>query len=855
METSSITIDPWRIDHASLRFELTPDRVEVIALLSVVSQGDVGEALVLDGAGLETLEVSVDGRVLSADEYQLGDRTLTLPLAPGSYQVGTRVAVVPAVPHHKGIISGPTLLFTDCEPQGFRRITWFLDRPSNRATFDVTMVAHPSEFPTMLSNGLRVDEGELPDGRHWVRFDDPITKPSYLFSMVAGELAVWTRPRISASGRELEISVAASRETVEGADFALGMLAKVMEFDEANGGIEHDLDGLTLVAVPGYSDATEYHGLMFFEPSLLVVDRRGFVDDDLLLIAANVAHEYGHHVRGNRITVSSWGQLTLKEGLTVLQGQNDFRRHWLGDAARVLDVLDMRRLQFPEEITIGAPPLRGEVSDPTALYNRTTYLKGAEIFGMIRTLLGPDTWRTVFATFVERHDLGSVGVAEFLAVARECDPGRAAEIDGIARWFTRVGRPSLAVTPVANSVTIARTDSLSDDPPVAMPVVLAFFAADDGEQLHVSIDGGAPAAEHTVVLAGRDRTVEVEADRPFVVSPLRRFSAPVDLAVAVPAESLAVLVEHDNDPFARWWAGQELMIRVVDAVRDGKEAEAEHTLDVLAAALRPVTTSATDPILLANMLALPDEFMLGDRDVQIDVDGVSNGLDVLRFELGRRLHDDVLAVMDRFDDDVKTGEEARDIAIRWLVEPALALLLATGSDEAAELAMAQLGSLNSTRAVRALTQLAHYDEVPLDDLLAATYENWQHSPKLVDRWLRAQSGSRRSDTVQRVAALAAGPLYDRSDRARVMAVWFPFATRNRSVFHSASGEGYRTFVDELGVLMPTNAGLAVRLVGDLLQFQRFDPARRTLLRAELARLADMEGMPDFAVSIVRGLLA
>ena len=183
------------------------------------------------------------------------------------------------------------------------------------------------------------------------------------------------------------------------------------------------------------------------------------------------------------------------------------------------------------------------------------------------------------------------------------------------------------------------------------------------------------------------------------------------------------------------------------------------------------------------------------------------------------------------------------------------LLLATGSDDGAEAALVQLRSVDSTRAVRALTQLAHYDDVPFDDLLRVTYENWQHSPKLVDRWLRAQSGSRRSDTIERVAALAAGPLYDRSDRGRVMAVWFPFATRNRSVFHHPSGAGYRAFVDELGVLMPDNAGLAVRLVGDLLQFRRFDPHRQSLLRAELERMADMQGMPDFAVGILRSLLA
>jgi aminopeptidase N len=276
---------------------------------------------------------------------------------------------------------------------------------------------------------------------------------------------------------------------------------------------------------------------------------------------------------------------------------------------------------------------------------------------------------------------------------------------------------------------------------------------------------------------------------------------------------------------------------------------------VLTGALRKVSVAETDPLLLANLLAVPDEFMLGDREPQIDVDGVADGLRFLREQLGLALHDELLGVLDRFGDDHPQGDTARDITIRTTVEPVLALLLATGSDDGAEAALAQLGSLDPTRSVRALNQLAHYDEVPFDDLLRITYENWQHSPKLVDRWLRAQSGSRRSDTIDRVKALAAGPLYDRNDRGRVMAVWFPFATRNRAVFHHPSGEGYRAFVDELGELMPHNAGLAVRLVGDLLQFRRFDAHREALLRAELERMADMPGMPDFAVGIVRSLLA
>jgi len=808
----------------------------------------------LDGRGFTTHSVAVDGDVLDPSQYTIDDRVLGVPVTLGDHRVTTEVSVRPGVPNDKGFVWGHGLLSTNLEPEGFRRITWFPDRPSNRATFEVTLVGDPAVFPVMLSNGNRADSGVLDDGRHWVRFDDPVPKPSYLFAVVAGDLHMRHGLHTGASGREVALTVAAPPDMIDGADYALWAMGEAMTFDESNGGLEHDLPALTFVAVPGYPDATEYHGLMFFDPSVLVVDTRGYVDDDLLLVAANVAHEYGHHTRGNRVTVRTWGQLALKEGLTVLTAQNDFRRHMFGPAARVLDVLDLRRLQFPEEVNIGAPVVRGEVADPSALYNRTTYLKGAEVFGMLRTLLGPGAWREAFRGFVARHDLDAAGIDDFLAVAQHVAPMAADDIDAVARWFTQPGRPALRIEASSDAVVLRRTDALTDDPPLAMPVVLGFLD-EAGVPLPVTLDGGVAATQHTVVLNNRDRTLAVHSDRPFVLAPLRGYSAPVDLVADMPASHLATLLQHDADAFVRWWASEELMIRVVDAERAGERTGAAEAMDALVQALGAVARTEPDPVLLAQLLAVPDEFMLGDREQLIDVDGVAGGLSALRRELGVRLHDDLLAVWRRFHVDDPDGTANADIAARMLVEPVLAPLLAAGSDDGTAIAMAALDAPGATRAMRAFTQLAHVDHVPLDDLVERTWRTWQHSPKLVDRWLRAQSGARRSDTIGRVAALASGPLYDRTDRARVMAVWFPFATRNRSVFHHPSGEGYRIFVDELGELMPTNAGLAVRLVGDLLQFKRFDPHRSALLRSELERMTRMEGMPDFAVGIPNTLLA
>jgi aminopeptidase N len=412
---------------------------------------------------------------------------------------------------------------------------------------------------------------------------------------------------------------------------------------------------------------------------------------------------------------------------------------------------------------------------------------------------------------------------------------------------------SVATDGATTTVDIARTDALTDDPPVAMPVVLGFLT-DDGRPLDVSIDG-VIGSEHTIVLAARSMRVEVVSETPPVISPLRGYSAPVDLATDPPAQHLAVLLEHDPDAVAQWWASEELMIRAIDEHRRGGDDPAGATVALLADGLRSVLRQGTaEPMQLAQLLALPDEFMLGDREASIDVDGVASGLAVLRSRLGLALHDDLLDLLERTTDD-SMGASPSDIATRSLVEPSLALLLATGSDEAIAAAERQLRSPNPTRAVRALAQLVHLDAVPIDGYVAETYARWQGAPKLLDRWLRAQSGSRRADTIERVAALRDGPLYDRNDRGRIMGLWFPFATRNRSVFHDTSGAGYRLFVDEVIELMPINAGVVIRLVGDLLQFKRFDDHRSALMRHELERMAHAPGMPDFAVGIVQGLLA
>ena len=870
-ESARLAGATWYADHVGLRVEIPLDPTEgvrVVAethLTTLVGPDVEVPVLELDGRSLTTHEVAVDGRTLRPDEYELAPRTLTIRGLPRECTVRTVVTAAVGGAGDKGFAWRPGLLSTNCEPRGFRRITWSLDHPANRSTFEVEVTADHTAFRTVLANG-DLTASTTHDALTTTTFVDEVPKPSYLFALVAGDLelrSVELTPSSEAGHRLERLTLAAPPDLADGTDFALAIVPRIIDFDRGSGGLAHPHRTLTFVALPGYPDATEYQSLMFFDPAVLIADPTGHTDDDLMLVILNTAHEYGHHTRGNRVTVRSWGQLALKEGLTVLTAQNDTRRHLLGPAARILDVLDLRRLQFPEEVTIGAPVVRGEVDDPESLYTRTTYLKGAEVFGMLRTVLGPDSWRRVTTSFWERFDLGSAGVDDFVEHAASLEPARADAVRSVARWFALAGRPALRIDTRASAdgivAEVRRTDSRGDDPCVGIPVALAAVGP-LGPIPTIGPDGHT-RLEHVVVVDGREATIVL---RPTpgatldgaVLSALRGFSAPVDLDVSLSDHDLARLVRHDDDPVGRWWASQELGVRAVDAHRRGDDAAA--VCAVLATALAgALDDGIDDPLLAALLLTVPDEYMLGDREPLIDVDGVAAGLSVLRTHLGTALHDRLLTLLAQHPDD-PDGREPDDIARRWLVEPVLALLLATGSPAAVETALTEYRGSNPTRAIRALGQLAHLGDdllpVPYDDLLAEGWERWKGSPKIIDRWLRAQSGSRRPDTVARVAALARGSLYDPTDRGRVMAVWFPFATRNRPAFHDPSGEGYRIFVDEVIALMPTNAGLVIRLVGDLLQFTRFDAGRQALLRRELERMASAPGMPDFAVAIVNGLL-
>jgi len=847
----------WTTDHIDIRMDLDPTEVLVRSILSLRRVGSDGadSELSLDGDGLNLLELRVDGEKVCEEDIHVGPLGLLVNLGHRTNAlVETQVAVVPGDPHKLGLSGGPGLLNTHLEPTGLRHVTYCMDNPSVRSTYTVTLVADPALFPQVFANGRMIDETALPDGRIARTFDDPVPKPSYLVSVLAGRFETASKTIEPGPTSSVEIAVLASADSIDGAGYALETLEAVMRFDLADGGIPYDLERLAMAAVPRYPDATEYHGLMFFEPSILILDPRGWTDDDVLPILANVTHEYLHHTRGNRVTVSSWEQLALKEGLTVL-AQGDFRRSLEGPVARLDEVSYLRRVQFPEETVLAVATVPSHLEDARAAYNRTTYLKGAEIFRMLRRVAGIGSWQRAVEDFHRQFDLSAAAVDEFVAALQLAAPGRAREITGISRWFRLVGRPEVSVTvhrrPGGIEVTAERTDDLVETDPVTIPLDLAFLNP-DGSPCESEI-GGVSTSTHQLLLTGRYMAVGVRGRSDVIVSALRDFSAPIDLRIDHTLQELAILVVHETDAYARWAAAHELKVRAVDAYRVGNDALTREACDVLAGALSEVLTKGDDPAVLARLLELPGEVALGDRSNPIDIDGVHRGVGELARLIGYALGPILLEVVERGGDDV-ASTDAADRAVRSLADSATALLLSRGTTNDFDMATRIVNSGDPTRAVRTLARAISAGHPQSEELIARSERRWQDAPRLLDRWTRAQTGAGRPETIARVRKLANHERYDRTDRTRVMAVWFPFCTDNRIAFHDISGSGYEVFVDELEHLLKVNPGLVARLVPDLLQLHRFDTARQALMREQLARIRTFDGVDRMVLHVIDQLL-
>ena len=826
--------------------------------------------LVLDGRGLETRAVRIDGEAGSGNRVETTDETLTVRDVPDAFVLDTEVAIRPGANKSlEGLYASSGLLCTQCEAQGFRKITWFLDRPDVMARYRTRITADPERYPVLLSNGNDIARGDLDDGRHYVVWEDPHPKPAYLFALVAGRLACVDDTFTTGSGREVALRIHVQPHNADRCGHAMRSLKRAMRWDEDVYGLEYDLDTFMIVAVDDFNmGAMENKGLNVFNSAYVLARPDTATDRDFAAIETVVAHEYFHNWTGNRVTCRDWFQLSLKEGLTVFRDQ-EFSADVASRAVkRIRDVRLLRTHQFAEDAGPMAHPVRpGSYIEISNFYTVTVYNKGAEVIRMLHTLLGHERFQAGMRIYFERHDGEAVTTDDFVA-AMEAASGM--DLGQFRRWYTQAGTPVLEVRgeyDAARSRYVLdieqRTPPTPGQPeklPLHVPVRVALLGEDgNGIPLHCEAPG--PAGAHEAVLEVREARHTFRfsniPSRP-VPSLARGFSAPVKVEIERGDDELAFLIARETDPFNRWDAVQEYATRLMLAMVEDRRAGAEPGLpDAFVSALRALLLDdAADPAFTAEALALPSESALADRMEVIDVEAVHEVRETVKATLALRLEDAFAYVHDA---NLPRGPyrfEAGDAGRRSLKNLCLGYLMELDDPAVRASCRRQLETAdNMTDTLAALACFADARTTERDDRLAWFERRWKDDPLVLDKWFALQATSRLPGTLGRVRELVRHPGFDIENPNRVRALAGAFCHSNQRRFHDAAGAGYRFLSEHVLAIDAFNPQSAARLLGAASRWRRLDAGRAALLRGELERIAAAPGLSKDCYEIAKKFLA
>ncbi|MCW3477736.1 aminopeptidase N [Limobrevibacterium gyesilva] len=838
------------VETVDLRFDLDPAATVVRSRLAVrrnPAHGDPTAPLHLDGEALTLLSVKLDGEALSANRYSVqpdgGLVILDLPDAC-TIEIETRIA-----PEQNSELSGLYVsggnFFTQCEAEGFRRITWFPDRPDVMARFTTTIVADRARYPVLLSNGNPTANG-MDGARHWATWVDPHPKPSYLFALVAGDLVAVRDSFTTRSGRNVDLAIWVRAGDEDRCAHAMQSLKTSMKWDEDVYGLEYDLDVFNIAAVSDFNmGAMENKGLNVFNTKYVLARPETATDTDYQGIETVIAHEYFHNWTGNRITCRDWFQLSLKEGLTVFRDQQFSADQGSPAVKRLADVRRLRAAQFPEDDGPLAHPVRPDSYIAIDnFYTATVYQKGAEVVRMLHTLLGPAGFRKGMDLYVARHDNQAVTIEDFV---RALQDGAGVDLTAFIAWYAQAGTPELSVADAYDAATRRYTLTLrqSTHPtpgqpekrPLPIPVAMGLLGP-EGRELATTLDGGTQPGTRMLLLRDAEQSfVFTDIPAPPVPSLLRGYSAPVKLSGIAP-ERLRFLAAHDTDPFVRWDSGQQYATGVMlDLVSRWRRDEALALDDGLADALAATLADADrDPGFAAEALLLPGEAFVADQMKVADVEAIHAVRRFLRTEIGRRLGAALRATYDRLTDRGEYRIDGLAIGRRALRNACLAYLGAAG-DAGVALAKAQFDAGgNMTDVLAALEVLAATDAPAREDALATFHARWRGDDLVLDKWFAIQAMSPRPQTIDEVRRLYRHPDFDLRNPNRARALAGAFAAGNQVRFHDASGAGYRFLADVILALDPINSQTAARMVNPLGAWRRQDEARAALMRGELERI-------------------
>jgi len=878
IQLNDYKVPPYLIEQTDLAVDLFEDRAEVSSTLRLRRnpefEGDPSE-LVLDGQNMELTAVAIDDRALMSNEYTVDEETLTLHDVPEAFTLTSSVVIRPQENTAlEGLYKSGDMFCTQCEAEGFRNITYYLDRPDVMSRFSTTISADKSTYPVLLSNGNAIARSEEADGRHRITWQDPHLKPAYLFALVAGDLKHIEDSFTTMSGRDVTLQIFTEAHNIDKVDFAMASLKHAMAWDEQIYGREYDLDIFMIVAVESFNmGAMENKGLNVFNTSCVLARPDTTTDAGYQRVEGVVAHEYFHNWSGNRVTCRDWFQLSLKEGFTVFRDQQFSADMGSADVCRVGDASFLRTVQYPEDAGPMAHPVRPDsYIEINNFYTTTVYEKGAEIVRMIHTLLGPARFRAGSDLYFERHDGQAVTTEDFV-VALEDASG--VDLTQFRNWYRQAGTPVLNVDGQFDaeartfSLRVAQscpaTPTQPEKEPFYLPLAVGLIGP-DGNDLPLRLEGpDAEPCETLVLPVGRttETFVFTDVDVQPVPSLLRGFSAPVRLEYAYSRDDLTFLMSNDSDGFCRWEAGQRLAVDVINeqmkAAADGEVLAVDSRL--LAAfesnlmAVVGDTDGAHDKAMVAAMLTLPAEAFLADQQDVADIDLIHAARTRVRDAIADAMRGVMLSVYKLNFSEEDYAPSAPQIAARSLRNTCLAYL-ASGASEADSipLAVKQFESADNmtdeAAALRALVNAGSDSAVAArDKALAAFYSRWADEALVIDQWFMIQAASVRPGTLGTVRQLREHEAFTLLNPNRFRALVSGFA-QNLSAFHDASGGGYEFLADRIIELDPINPQVAARVCAPLTRWRRIAGSRQTLMKAQLNRILESEGLSRDVYEIV-----
>lgn len=865
----------YTVATANLQFDLDETRTRVKSHLVITPNYDIHSGvrpLVLYGRDLKLIALLMNGRRLNPDEYSIDDETLVIFSPPPGLTLEIETEINPADNTSlTGLYMSGGNFYTQCEPEGFRRMTYYPDRPDVMARFFTTITADKKRYPVLLSNGNPIGRGELAGGRHFAKWHDPFPKPSYLFALVAGDLARVEDEFVTMSGRKVALHIYVQRHNTEKCGHALSSLKRAMKWDEDVYGLEYDLDLFMIVATDDFNmGAMENKGLNIFNSKYVLARPATATDTDFQSIEGIVAHEYFHNWSGNRVTCRDWFQLSLKEGFTVFRDQQFMEDMTSRGVKRISDVNVLRTHQFREDSGPMAHPVRPEsYVEINNFYTTTVYNKGAEVVRMLRTLLGPEGFRKGTDLYFSRHDGQAVTTDDFVKAMEDAN---GVDLSQFRLWYSQAGTPELHVTrsydPVMRTYKLAIRQTIPATPgqpekrPMHIPFALGLLGR-DGRDMPLVLEG-----EEADEKAGGTRILELKKEEEsfvFVNIPhepvpsfLRGFSAPVKLHTDLTEEELLFIMAHDSDEFSRWEAGQQLMRDRLLKLVSVYQAKRPLVLDrpFIEAFRKILESRMEDMVYQAFALTLPSETYLAEFMEVIDPEALHEARRFALRTIAEELKDIFLSVYEENEDRGAYSIDQKSIGKRSMRNLCLGYLMETGDPYVRGLCMKQfLFGGNMTNVLAALSLFANIDCPERGEVLDYFYHRWKDDPLVMDKWLAIQAASRLENTLENVKALTRHPVFNLKNPNKVRALIGTFAQVNQVRYHDPSGAGYEFLSDFILRLDPINPQIAARLSSAFTQWKRYDDRRKALMKRELEKIQHHPGLSRDVYEIVSKSLA